>query len=234
MADISSLTEAANPKDRTMGVYRIVNRENSKFYVGSSKRMGRRAWTHLSHLRSGKHHCIALQRAFDKYGEGAFRFEIFCTCDSDVEFLFIEQAMLDERHGDDDCYNSSAVAESPLLTKDVQEKARLGRIASDKFREHASRQIAKLQAPEMRSAALLAMRQSEAFMGNVRAQGERLRKALSIPVVATRIETGEEFRFPSAKAAMRHFGFGTSALISKCIQGKVGKAYGFTWRRDVI
>ena len=217
-----------------MGVYRIVNRTNGKFYVGSSKRMGRRAWTHLNHLRSGKHHCIALQRAFDKYGETAFRFEIFCTCDSDDEFLSIEQMMLDERHGDADCYNSSSVAENPLLTKSVQEKARLGRIASEKFREHASQQIAKLQTPEMRNAAVLAMRESEAFMENVRAQGERMRKALSIPVVATQIETGEEFKFSSAKAAMRHFGFGTSSLISKCVQGKAEKAYGFTWRRDVI
>ena len=49
---------------------------NGKIYVGSSKEIESRWQRHIVDLRTGKHHNIKLQRAFCKYGESAFMFEI--------------------------------------------------------------------------------------------------------------------------------------------------------------
>lgn len=58
------------------GIYKIVNKTNGKMYVGSSKNILRRWKTHKSRLRSKIHHNVILQRAWVKYGESNFSFEI--------------------------------------------------------------------------------------------------------------------------------------------------------------
>lgn len=60
-----------------MGViYRIVNTMNGKIYIGSTNNFEKRTRKHLLDLRKGKHHSQHLQRAFSKYGESAFEFEV--------------------------------------------------------------------------------------------------------------------------------------------------------------
>lgn len=66
------------------GVYRIVNKTNGKFYIGSAKLFKVRARQHLSSLKSGKHHNKPLQASFTKYGEGAFLFEVLEVVDGTV------------------------------------------------------------------------------------------------------------------------------------------------------
>lgn len=56
-------------KNRMSGyVYRIVNTENEKRYIGSTKRPNVRKREHFSQLRDGLHHCAQLQLAYNKYG----------------------------------------------------------------------------------------------------------------------------------------------------------------------
>lgn len=55
-------------------VYKIVNTVSGKLYVGYTTDFRRRMSQHLFRLREGKHHSKHLQAAFDKYGEGAFKF----------------------------------------------------------------------------------------------------------------------------------------------------------------
>src|ERR1700688_320608 len=55
------------------GVYAIVNRVNGHVYVGSSRDIFDRFHKHASDLRFGRHHCIALQRAWNKHGADNFR-----------------------------------------------------------------------------------------------------------------------------------------------------------------
>lgn len=59
----------------------IKNVLTGKFYIGSTIHTDRRFREHLSDLRKGKHHSIHLQRAFDKYGEKSFIFEIIESVD---------------------------------------------------------------------------------------------------------------------------------------------------------
>ena len=57
-------------------VYEIVNLKNNKRYIGITNNVKRRFSSHLSALRYNKHVNAKLQRAFNKYGELAFEFNI--------------------------------------------------------------------------------------------------------------------------------------------------------------
>ena len=58
------------------GIYKITNNVNGKFYIGSSQNISRRWYDHKRELRIQKHHNKYLQRAWNKYGEENFSFEI--------------------------------------------------------------------------------------------------------------------------------------------------------------
>lgn len=60
-----------------LGIYKIVNLLNGKIYVGSSKNVERRLYSHHRHLlRHNKHWNPHLQAAWNKDGESAFSFEL--------------------------------------------------------------------------------------------------------------------------------------------------------------
>jgi len=58
------------------GIYKITNVQNGKIYIGSSVEPKSRWNQHLHHLRKNKHHSQHLQRAFLKYEENSFCFEV--------------------------------------------------------------------------------------------------------------------------------------------------------------
>lgn len=62
------------------GIYRYINRQNGESYVGQSLDLKHRHNEHLSLLRRGADGCVLLQRAWDKYGEDNFIYEIICFC----------------------------------------------------------------------------------------------------------------------------------------------------------
>ena len=57
-------------------IYKIVNKINSHFYIGSTINIKKRIASHKRGLRNGNHHCIFLQRAYNLYGEDSFEFVI--------------------------------------------------------------------------------------------------------------------------------------------------------------
>ena len=61
-------------------IYKIINTTNNKYYLGSTINFHKRRLRHLNTLKKGTHHCIHLQRAWDKYGENNFIFEIVEEC----------------------------------------------------------------------------------------------------------------------------------------------------------
>ena len=69
------------------GVYRIVNNVNDKLYIGSSIHVNKRLYEHQSTLKSNCHHNSHLQRAWNKYGEDSFSFEILEVIDGDTDTL---------------------------------------------------------------------------------------------------------------------------------------------------
>lgn len=76
------------------GIYKIVNTLTGDFYIGSTNRLNRRKAEHWLKLRKGTHGNPILQRAFLKYGEGCFSFEVLELCEESV-ILQTEQGYLD-------------------------------------------------------------------------------------------------------------------------------------------
>ena len=77
-----------------IGIYRIKNLINGKCYYGSSKNIEKRWSVHKRELNNNTHINCILQRAWDKYGENNFIFEIIEECDINVLFE-TEQKYLD-------------------------------------------------------------------------------------------------------------------------------------------
>lgn len=77
-----------------IGIYRIRNLNNNKCYYGSAKNINRRWSRHKSQLKYNRHENIILQRAWNKYGELNFIFEVVELCEED-DLLIIEEKYLD-------------------------------------------------------------------------------------------------------------------------------------------
>lgn len=65
------------------GVYKILNKINGKFYIGSSTRLNRRNREHFRLLKSGIHGNSYLQYSYNKYGRENFVYEIIEYCNND-------------------------------------------------------------------------------------------------------------------------------------------------------
>jgi len=92
------------------GIYQIRNKLNRKCYIGSSTNIQCRRRRHLSRLRRGVHCNVHLQRAFDKYGEDTFAFEILEQV-ATMNLVECEQHYLDTLQPE---YNMLPAAGSPL------------------------------------------------------------------------------------------------------------------------
>ena len=77
-----------------IGIYRIKNLINGKCYYGSSKQIEKRFKTHKKQLKNNTHINCILQKAWDKYGEDNFLFEIVEECNLNI-LLEVEQKYLD-------------------------------------------------------------------------------------------------------------------------------------------
>lgn len=75
------------------GIYTITS-PSGNCYVGSATSFKRRWNKHRQDLRAGKHHSVALQRAYDKYGESALKFEKVALFPI-TDLIVIEQSFID-------------------------------------------------------------------------------------------------------------------------------------------
>ncbi len=92
------------------GIYQIRNLQNGKFYIGSTTRLfSQRKSEHWRDLRKNKHCTQHLQRAWNKYGEDAFIFEVIEICQPEL-CEEREQYYLDILHPQ---YNGSKFAANP-------------------------------------------------------------------------------------------------------------------------
>lgn len=98
-----------------MGIYKIINVINNKFYVGSAVNFSRRKTRHFSELRTGKHNNSKLQNAWNKYGEQAFVFVVVEEVADKTLLLTVENRWLKEHVGQDYCYNIGVDATAPHL-----------------------------------------------------------------------------------------------------------------------
>lgn len=113
------------------GIYKITNKMNSKFYIGSSNNIKRRWRHHRSSLKRGTHSNVHLQRAYDKHGLSAFTFEVIREVEGS-SLLREEQKMLDTLKPFGEVgYNISDTAGSPMLGKNHTEEVK--QLLSDKL-----------------------------------------------------------------------------------------------------
>lgn len=98
-----------------MGIYKIINVVNNKFYVGSAVNFSRRKARHFSELRHNKHNNRWLQASWNKYGEIAFVFVVVEEVQDKARLLEVENRWLRECVGKEYCYNIGVDAVSPTL-----------------------------------------------------------------------------------------------------------------------
>ena len=80
--------------DALCGIYKITNNVNGKVYIGQSINIEARWKDHINTLNRNISHSVLLQRAWNKYGQENFSFEILELCSEDmlddVEIKYIE------------------------------------------------------------------------------------------------------------------------------------------------
>src|ERR1700737_5640504 len=128
------------------GVYRIVHIATGKLYIGSAANIATRWGQHRHMVRHGKHHSAYLQRAWNKYGEQDFAFEVIEKIIPD-KCVEREQYWIDTLHPG---YNVYPLAASPLGYRHSEKsKAKLsalarGRLSPMKGRHHTQATRAKI------------------------------------------------------------------------------------------
>lgn len=124
------------------GIYSITNLVNGKRYVGSSANLKKRISVHKWALNRGIHDNSYLQRAWKKYGEKNFRFDILEYVGEEC-LLTVEQYYLDwlEVCKEEFGYNLSPVSTSCLgikrsdVTKEKMRIAKIGKVFTEEHKQ---------------------------------------------------------------------------------------------------
>ncbi len=104
------------------GIYTITNKTSNKVYVGSSVDLQKRNKDHFSYLRANTHHNIHLQRAFNKYGESSFVFDVVKFCPDDAELLIILEKEEFGSHDFEELYNIVEPGPNPMHNREFTEE----------------------------------------------------------------------------------------------------------------
>lgn len=126
------------------GVYVIKNLSNGHFYVGSSKDTHHRWICHKSWLAHDVHDNSYLQNAWNKYGDGTFKFDVIVECD-EGDLAWIEQVYLDRYWGEGVLYNLNPRANRLEFTDEI--RAKIG--AASAGRRHSEETKRKISAAKM-------------------------------------------------------------------------------------
>jgi group I intron endonuclease len=115
------------------GIYQIKNIINGKVYIGSSIDLKRRENEHFNFLRKNKHYNRYLQRAWNKYGEENFKFEVLEYVKDNNDLINKEQFWIDIIDASNQLigYNLSPTAGSLLGYKKTEEMKLVSRTTQD-------------------------------------------------------------------------------------------------------
>jgi len=94
-------------------VYRIVNKENGKFYIGRTNNMDFRWSGHKSKLNKKKHPCKPLQKDWDIYGSNCFYIELIENIHDGIDVCEIEKYWIEKYRGEL-LYNENASEKAKL------------------------------------------------------------------------------------------------------------------------
>ena len=108
--------------EKVSGIYKIINKINGKYYVGSTKDFHRRWNDHKTELNKNRHNNNYLQKSYNKHGIYNFNFVIVEKV-STKKLVEIEQKYLDiAKREKDKCYNLNFLADRVEMTDEVREK----------------------------------------------------------------------------------------------------------------
>lgn len=74
--------------EKTTLIYKISAGESAHAYIGSTVEPARRWKNHKRLLKAGKHTSFLLQRAWNKYGADAFKYEAMLICNDRDRFFY--------------------------------------------------------------------------------------------------------------------------------------------------
>jgi len=113
------------------GIYKIINKINGKYYVGSSVNIKLRWRKHIEALKRNQHRNRYLQRAWNKYGEPSFEF-VICENAPINQLTILEQQYLDIAQLElNKVYNLSFLSDRIEMTESV--KNILSNMAKERF-----------------------------------------------------------------------------------------------------
>lgn len=127
--------------DAICGIYKITNNVNGKVYIGQSINIKARWKDHINALNRNDSHSVLLQRAWNKYGQDNFSFEILELCSEDV-LDEVETRYIEAYDSINKGYNiESGGNENKRLSEETKEKIRnahLGKSMSEESRRKMS------------------------------------------------------------------------------------------------
>lgn len=192
-----------------IGIYCIENEISGQAYIGQSNNIKKRWSQHKSNLRGHRHENEHLQRAWDRYGEGAFSFYVVEEAEEaeldDMEMHYIKYF--------DTFRNGYNMTKGGDATRGLE--------PWNKGKTHSQETKAKLSAIAKKKTG-----DKNPFFG--KKHSERTKAAISKyrSIAVTDKKTGTIY--PSAKYADIMFG-GRSSNVSKVLNGQCKTAYGIEW-----
>lgn len=129
-------------------IYKIRNVVNGNYYIGSTVDSRKRFWAHRKALRQGIHDCAHLQRAWNKYGEDCFKFEIVEQLADKTALYPAEQRWLDAHFGAAYLYNSAAHADSPMRDASAELRAKIAAKTKWYCEQHGSPRLGHAHSDE--------------------------------------------------------------------------------------
>ena len=222
------------------GVYTITNTINNKIYVGSTTRLFCQRWgDHRVQLRSNKHHNIHLQRAWNKYGEKSFVFEVLVTVDNPSLVISAEQYWMNMLDSYKIGYNRTSVAGNSYGTKRTKEQCeaqgKLGNWKKANIAWKGSKHTEETKEIIRRKRANQVMIFTQERKDNISkslkgvANGNRYRMKY-FNIKATKGE--EELEFADMREAMKHFSLDKNGPIGRVIRKERTHWHGWKFTCD--
>ncbi len=112
-------------------IYEIINLGNNKFYVGRTIDFKRRQSEHIRDLKKQRHHSDYLQRAWNKYGEENFSFEVIEEVLDKSKLIEREQHYLDTLKPE---YNICKDAKGGLIEFSSNSKNKISYSLKERFK----------------------------------------------------------------------------------------------------
>lgn len=124
------------------GIYAIINKENNKYYIGSSVNVKRRINEHKKHLKHQNHVNPYLQNAYNKNGLKGFKIILLEEC-SEEKLEEKENYYINKYNSRDNKYGYNiAIAYHGIMLDETKQKisiANKGKILSNEHKEKISR-----------------------------------------------------------------------------------------------